>query len=986
VSESDGSADADDDSGQADAPDVEATEPPQVVEVSPLVGSTAGGTRVFVEGGGFGDDVEVWLGGVRMGSVDRIDAYQLTFVTEPAPSGPATVKVVSGGRAAQFETPFVFESDLALVEVDPASGPLDGGNEAVVRGAGFSARTRFVVGEREAEVVRLVSDAEAVIEVPGGPAPGPADVTAFDHRAVFGTGLYTYEARPRLDALLPDRGRPAGGEEVRIEGAGVTDGCMVYFGSEPVPASRDRNGFVVVTTPPLALGSYDVSVDCPGRGADWLAEAFTVAEVAAPAVTGVFPESGFTRGGELISVLGSGLELVSSATIGGNRAIVLGASRFRVELLTPPGVAGIADITLTSARGTLELDAGFTYVALPVFGRVTPSGGDADAGWSAELVGTGLGAVDALVASGVELPVTSRSGSRIAFDVPGMRPGTAPLFARVGRLQLDTGIRLSWLRASRFDGFSPTSGPVSGGTRILIAGDGFTAGCAVFIDGVAAETTVIGTSLIAAVAPPHEEEKVEVEVRGCGERTVLPERFRYDDPTQRGGGTGGGSIEGEVRVTVLELGTNVPIPNATVMVQLRSSSPYVGFTNEAGQITFTGDDLYGPQTITAFATDRSTESIIGVDARDVTLMLNQLPPPPCTDPTDPACAPPAPEPTGTLVGFVTGLDKIGVPPPGTQPMAVVSTTTLYAGWANPDPGPEAIRWENGPFTITTRVGDYAAIVLCGYGTPDVASFVPLRIGVTRYLTQRPGGEPVRATIDCSIPLTSRLTVKLSGAPDLYAATINGAAFPAQFGAHIGFNFGPEGYFEGLRDTVASTPTFDIEKLPLLQGVLDSVTVEVRAGAYPASGQLPQAISYAVGIRSYDRMITLPDLVGVPRFTVPADGVTSLAGGYVEWTLGPAARRPDFYNISASAANAGFSRWNIYIPGSATSFNFADFPEFSALLGGIPAPTDPTGSIYLYVRAIDADIFDFNDFSRRVFRQSGWRSSSTNYRSLVFAAP
>jgi hypothetical protein len=40
----------------------------------------------------------------------------------------------------------------------------------------------------------------------------------------------------------------------------------------------------------------------------------------------------------------------------------------------------------------------------------------------------------------------------------------------------------------------------------------------------------------------------------------------------------------------------------------------------------------------------------------------------------------------------------------------------------------------------------------------------------------------------------------------------------------------------------------------------------------------------------------------------------------------------------------------------------------------------------YLRAIDVDLFDFDDFTRRVFRQEGWRASATIYRNLVFALP
>ena len=46
----------------------------------------------------------------------------------------------------------------------------------------------------------------------------------------------------------------------------------------------------------------------------------------------------------------------------------------------------------------------------------------------------------------------------------------------------------------------------------------------------------------------------------------------------------------------------------------------------------------------------------------------------------------------------------------------------------------------------------------------------------------------------------------------------------------------------------------------------------------------------------------------------------------------------------------------------------------------------SGKTEVYLRAIDVDLFDFDDFTRRVFRQEGWRASATVYRNLVFAVP
>jgi len=980
-------ADGADGSADAASPDTEAPlAPPEIVSVTPLRGSTAGGTAVFVEGAGFAEGLEVYLGGRLLPRVDRIDEYTLSFLTEPSPAGPALLKLVTAGGSTTYEQPFLFEQDLVVESVTPDSGQLAGGYDLLVTGSGFDAATRFFVGTREAQVARRLSTNEVLLEAPPGGSAGSVAIVAFDQRLGRLEEGFRYRNPIQLTALLPSRASTVGGIEAEIVGAGLSERCLIYFGAEPATLRQNRAGRWTATVPPGLPGAVDLALDCGADGSDWLPEAFAYADaVTGPLVERALPETLLSSGGEVVSLLGAGLDAVASIRVGGTPATIVESGPSLLRFLSPPTPAGPVEIQAFSEAGGYLGSAFVTFIELPAFGRISPSSGSAATGFGATLMGTDLAPISSFFVGGAGVAVVANSGTAADLVLPPGPPGTAPLRARVGTLTLDTGLTVSWLRDRRFDPFFPQTGSAGGGSLVYLPGDGFTATCTLFFDGVAAPTQLLGTGLLAAVAPAHAVGKVRIEVRGCGERTELPGFFRYQEPAIIPGGTSGGSLAGEMRVTVLELGSNDPIEGATVQIGVREGDALVAITDATGRLTFVDSRLRGPQTVTAFAAGRSTESLVRVDARDVTLMLNPLPPPPCPDPTDPACAPPAAEPLGTLIGFLTGLGKLGVPPVGLQPVAVVSTTRLFAGWVNPDPGIEAFRTAEGPFTITTRVGDYAAIAVCGYGNLDRSIFIPLRLGVTRGLSARPGGEPVRATIDCDIPLDRRLLVKLSSAPAIVEGFIPGT-FPAQFAAHLAFSFGPEGYFEGLPDAHTTESVIAVSGLPALDGPLENVRIDIRAGAYAATGTMPASVAYATGITNYDSMVIMPDLLGLPRFVVPSDTATDLAGGYVEWELGATERRPDFYSISASAGNIEFSRWNIFVPGDQTSFTLADYPSFSAALGDIAGPAAPSVALNLYLRAIDVDLFDFNDFTRRVFRQEGWRASATVYRNLVFAVP
>ena len=975
-----GSADA----GVEDAP--APPTPPEIVSVTPLRGSTSGGTAVFVEGGGFAEGLEVFLGGRLVPRVDRIDDYTLSFLTEPSPAGPELLKLVTAGGSTTYEQPFLFVEDLVVESVTPASGQLAGGYDLLVTGSGFDEATRFFVGTREAQVSRRLSTTEVLLEAPPGGSAGSVAVVAFDQRLARLEEGFRYRNPVQLTALLPSRAPTGGGIEAELVGAGLSENCLLYFGAEAATLRQNGAGRWSATVPPGLPGTVDLALDCGADGSDWLPDAFAYDDAfTGPLVERALPETLLAGGGEVVSLLGAGLDAVAAVRVGETEAVVLEATPGLVRFLSPPTPAGPVEIQALSASGGYLGSAFVTFIELPDFVRIAPSSGSAATGFGATLMGSGLAPISSFFVGGTGVAVIENRGTAADLVLPPGPPGTAPLRARVGTLSLDTGLTVSWLRERRFDPFFPQTGSAGGGSLVYLPGDGFSATCTLFFDSVAAPTQLLGTGLLAAIAPAHAPGKVRIEVRGCGERTELPGFFRYQEPAVIPGGTSGGSLAGEMRVTVLELGSNDPIEGATVQIGVREGDALVAVTDATGRLTFIDSRLRGPQTVTAFAAGRSTESLVRVDARDVTLMLNPLPPPPCPDPTDPACAPPAAEPLGTLIGFLTGLGKLGVPPVGLQPVAVISTTRLFAGWVNPDPGIEAFRTAEGPFTITTRVGDYAAIAVCGYGNLDRSVFIPLRLGVTRGLSARPGGDPVRATIDCDIPLDRSLLIKLSSAPAIIEGLIPGT-FPAQFAAHLAFSFGPEGYFEGLPDARTTQAVIVASGLPALDGALQDVRIDIRAGAYAATGTMPASVAYATGIASYDSMVIMPDLLGLPRFVVPSDTATELAGGYVEWELGATERRPDFYSISASAGNIEFSRWNIFVPGDQTSFTLADYPSFSAALGEIAGPAAPTVGLNLYLRAIDVDLFDFDDFTRRVFRQEGWRASATVYRNLVFAVP
>jgi large repetitive protein len=75
---------------------------------------------------------------------------------------------------------------------------------------------------------------------------------------------------------------------------------------------------------------------------------------------------------------------------------------------------------------------------------------------------------------------------------------------------------------------NPSTGPISGGTTVVLTGTGFAAGATVTFGGAPATGVKVTSMQIEAVTPPHEAGKVDVEVRNSESSTVkMAEGFEY---------------------------------------------------------------------------------------------------------------------------------------------------------------------------------------------------------------------------------------------------------------------------------------------------------------------------------------------------------------------------------------------------------------------------------------------------------------------------
>ena len=152
--------------------------------------------------------------------------------------------------------------ELLVSRIEPAHGPFVGGNQALVRGAGFTPESFVYVGGR------LVQPADTDVRGPNRIAVilpagdvGPADVTVEvgDKSATLPEG-YFYDSF----YLEPNRGSTAGGTLIELIGMGdafLEDDRVLFGPSECADLTLVSAGRATCLAPPGALGSVDVTLE-----------------------------------------------------------------------------------------------------------------------------------------------------------------------------------------------------------------------------------------------------------------------------------------------------------------------------------------------------------------------------------------------------------------------------------------------------------------------------------------------------------------------------------------------------------------------------------------------------------------------------------------------------------------------------------------------------------------------------------------------------
>ena len=243
--------------------------------------------------------------------------------------------------------------------VFPDQGPYSGGTVVTLIGHHFTGATDVRFGPRPAASFTVLDDATIMAVAPSGNGAVPVTVTTPGGTARI--GYFFYLRWPSLQAIAPAAGPIGGGNIVGLSGDDLYTALLVNFGAATAHPTTVSDQQLLVTAPPAAgPGTVPVYVTTTGGVSNRLLYTY----VSVPTVTGVSPETGPIAGGTTVLVTGTALSRATAVTVGGVPAASFRAfSDTLLVVVTPPGTAGAADLTVTTPGGSVTVPGAFGYQA-----------------------------------------------------------------------------------------------------------------------------------------------------------------------------------------------------------------------------------------------------------------------------------------------------------------------------------------------------------------------------------------------------------------------------------------------------------------------------------------------------------------------------------------------------------------------------------------------------------------------------------------------
>lgn len=454
----------------------------------------------------------------------------------------------------------------AISNLKPDKASIDGGTRVTLFGAGFQEGC-YVFVENVAIATEWV-DANCVRFVAPEHPEGLAHLELENPDGLRSRTLVSlaFERGPVVLDLQPYESPPEGGVVISIEGEGFRDGCTVsLFGVHAPAVTFESDKLLRFVAPPVGEGPYEgpLTITNPD-GLACRIEHSIVYRALAPCIDAIEPNHAWVNGGKAIEVRGADFHASCRVRFADRPAEVRFKSATLLEVVVPEGAEiGTVDVHVENPGGaTTTLATGFRYEPVPAPPKIIsllPANGATTGGQVIRVSGDNFTETTRLRFGEVTAVTRFVSAKIVDAELP---PRTLPGLVAVEAVDGGVTVRVEDAftyfspKAPKITGLEPMSGPQTGGTKIVIEGEGFPANATVRLGREAPKHVAIkGASRIEIVAPPAKQAgfaDLEITSPETGPG-VMKNAFRYDavpPPTVTSVAPNRGTTNGGTELTV----------------------------------------------------------------------------------------------------------------------------------------------------------------------------------------------------------------------------------------------------------------------------------------------------------------------------------------------------------------------------------------------------------------------------------------------------
>ncbi|MFJ9469872.1 Ig-like domain repeat protein [Streptomyces caniferus] len=249
-------------------------------------------------------------------------------------------------------------------------------------------------------------------------------------------------------------------------------------------------------------------------------------------LSGIFPDQGSYSGGTLVTIVGRHFTGATAVYFGARRAAAFSVLDDRTIVAVTPSGSGAVPVTVTTPGGSARIGY-FFYLYWPVISRLIPSAGPVGGGNVVELVGANLStALLVHFGDAIAFPTAVSERQLLVTAPPVAGPGTVPVYVTtIGGVSNQ--LPYTYAAVPSVTGVSPSTGPIAGGTTLVVSGTGLSRVTAVTVGGVPAVSfRAYSDTLLLVVTPPGTPGPADLVITTPGGSVTVSGGFGYQAPTE----------------------------------------------------------------------------------------------------------------------------------------------------------------------------------------------------------------------------------------------------------------------------------------------------------------------------------------------------------------------------------------------------------------------------------------------------------------------